>query len=234
MSPGARRRRIEGSGGVAGTPPSVRKGWTVYARSTTVDGRPDAVAAAVTHIREQVMPAVLRADGYVGLSTLVDRASGGCVLTTAWRTEEALQAADQLLRPHRDRVAELLGGCPEDEEWEIAVLHRAHASRPGACVRTVRIRVEPEQAGHEIDLHRMLLLPQISAFEGFCSTSLLVDRPSGHAVSSVTFDDHDAMRRTRTLAAVTREPGSAETIGEILEVAEFDLALAHLHVPELV
>jgi hypothetical protein len=199
-----------------------------------VDGRPDAVEAAVAHIREHVMPVVLGADGCVGMSTLVDRRSGGCVLTTAWRTEEARRAADPLLRPHRDRVAELLGGCPEDEEWEIAALHRDHASRPGACVRTVRVRVEPEQAAHEIDLYRLVLLPQITGFAGFCSASLLIDRPSGHAVSSVTFDDHDAMRSTRTLAAVAREPGSAETIGEILDVAEFDLALAHLHVPEQV
>jgi hypothetical protein len=206
----------------------------VYARSTTVDGCPDAVEAAVTHIREHVMPVVFDADGCVGLSTLVDRRLGSCILTTAWRSEEALAVADPLLRPHRDRVAELLGGCPEDEEWEIAVLHRDHASGPGACVRTVRVRVEPEQAAHEIDLYRMVLLPQITAFAGFCSASLLVDRPSGHAVSSVTFDDHDAMRRTRTLAAVAREPGSTDTIGEILDVAEFDLALAHLHVPEQV
>jgi hypothetical protein len=206
----------------------------VYARSTTVDGRPDAIETAVAHIREHVMPAVLPVDGCVGLSALVDAGSGGCILTTAWRTPEALQAADPLLRPHRDRVAELLGGCPEDEEWEIAVFHRDHPSHPGACVRTVRVRVEPEEAAHEIDLYRMVLLPQITAFEGFCSASLLVDRPSGHAVSSVTFDDRDAMRRTRTLAAVVREPGSTETIGEILDVAEFDLALAHLHVPEQV
>jgi hypothetical protein len=206
----------------------------VYARSTTVDGRPGAVPSGVAHVREHVMPSVLAADGCVGLSVLVDDVCGGCVLTTAWRTEDALRAADPELRRHDGRLAELLGGCPEDEEWEIAVLHRDHPARPGACVRTVRVRVEPEEADHEVDLYRMTLLPRILGFEGFCSASLLVDRPSGHAVSSVVFDDHDAMRHTRTLAAVVREPGSAESSGEILDVAEFDLALAHLHVPELV
>ena len=65
------------------------------------------------------------------------------------------------------------------------------------------------------------------------SASLMVDRPSGYAVSSVTFDGHDAMRRTRSLAAVARERGAREANGEVVEVVEFDLALAHLRVPEM-
>jgi hypothetical protein len=207
---------------------------TVYARSTTVDGRPNAVDAAVAHVEEHVMPPVLEIEGCVGLSVLVDATSGSCVLTTSWQTEEALRAADGRLRPHLDRTATLLGGAPEDEEWEIAVFHRDRTAPPGACVRTVRVRVEPEQAEHGVDLYRMVLLPRICDFPGFCSASLLVDRASGHAVSSVTFADHDAMRRTRSLAAVVREEGSGEASAEILDVAEFDLALAHLHVPELV
>jgi hypothetical protein len=205
----------------------------VFARSTRVDGRPSSVEAGVAHIRDAVMPDVLETDGCVGLSVLVDGAAGCCILTTAWRTAEALQAADAGLRPHSERMAAQLGGLPEDEDWEIAVFHRDHTSRPGACVRTVRVRVEPELVEHSIDLYRMVLLPRIEEFEGFCSASLLVDRDSGHAVSSVTFDGHEAMRRTRSLAAVVREEGSAEASGEILDVEEFDLVLAHLHVPEL-
>ena len=83
------------------------------------------------------------------------------------------------------------------------------------------------------DLYRMVLLPQIVEFEEFCSASLLIDRPSGHAVSSVTFDSYRAMRSTRSLAAVVRERGSAEVDGEILEVDQLELALAHLRAPEM-
>jgi hypothetical protein len=49
----------------------------------------------------------------------------------------------------------------------------------------------------------------------------------------VTFDSHDAMRRTRSLAAVVRERGAREANGEVIEVFEFELALAHLRVPEM-
>ena len=91
----------------------------------------------------------------------------------------------------------------------------------------------PGRADHVVDVYRMVLLPEIVEFEGFCGASLLVDRPSGYAVSSVTFDGHDAMRRTRSLAAVARERGAGEANGEVLEVVESELALAHLRVPEM-
>jgi hypothetical protein len=41
------------------------------------------------------------------------------------------------------------------------------------------------------------------------------------------------MRHTRNLAAVVREEGTHEASAEVLDVMEFELALAHLHVPEL-
>jgi hypothetical protein len=128
---------------------------------------------------------------------------------------------------------ETVVGTSEVEEWEIAVLHRDHSSGPGAWVRATWVHVEPEQTSHLADLYRMVLLPQIVEFQGFCSASLLIDRPSGHAVSSVTFDSYEAMRSTRSLAAVVRERGSAGVDGEILEVDQLELVLAHLRVPEM-
>ena len=130
-------------------------------------------------------------------------------------------------------AAEVLGGRPQVDEWEIAVLHRDHRSNPGACLRTTWVRMDAEQADHFVDVYRMVLLPEILQFDGFCSASLMVDRPSGYAVSSVTFDSHDAMRHTRSLAAVVRERGAREANGEVIEVFEFELALAHLRVPEM-
>ena len=53
-------------------------------------------------------------------------------------------------------------------------------------------------------------------------------------MSSVTFDSGDAMRGTRNLAAVVREQGTSSASAEVVEVGEYELALAHLRVPELV
>ena len=205
----------------------------MHARSTTVQARPESIDAGVAYVRDEATPTLLEAAGCTGLSMLVHRTSGRCIITSAWPSEAALCAGDERLRPLHDRVAEILGGAPEVEDWEIAVVHRDHTSKAGACVRVVWVRIPPEEADHSVDLYRMVLLPEICEFEGFCSASLLVDRSSGYAVSSVTFDGHDAMRRTRRLAAVVRTEGVREASGEILEVDEFELALAHLQVPEM-
>jgi hypothetical protein len=205
----------------------------VHARSTTVEARPESIDAGVSCVRDEVMPKLLDTDGCVGLSMLVHRGTGRCIITSAWMSREASHAGEANLRPVHDRALAALGGTPEVEEWEIAVLHRDHASAAGACVRVVWVRVAPEEADHCVDLYRMALLPQIREFEGFCSASLMVDRPSGCIVSSVTFDSHEAMRRTRRLAAVIREGATGEASGEVLEVAEFELVLAHLQVPEM-
>jgi hypothetical protein len=206
----------------------------VYARSTTVEAHPGALDDGVAHVRDQLMPTALEVDGCVGLSLLVGPVTGRCVVTTAWRSAESMHAGAERLRPVYEQLGAVLHGSPDDEEWEIAVVHRDHPAPPGACVRAVRVQVEPERLEHGVDLYRTVLLPQIEEFPGFSSASLWVDRSIGHAVSSVTFDDHEAMRRTRSLAAVVREGGTREASGEVLDVDEFELALAHLHVPEQV
>jgi hypothetical protein len=80
----------------------------------------------------------------------------------------------------------------------------------------------------------MSVLPAMERLEGFCSASLMVSRESGRAVSSVTYDSADAMERARAQADALRETGARDAGVEVIEVTEFDLALAHLRVPELV
>ncbi len=199
----------------------------MYARSTTVQVRPSSIDAAVARVRDDVMPVVPATEGCLGLSMLVNRTSGRCIVTTAWLTEKAM-TADECLQPLVDR-ATTGAAMPEVEDWEIGVLHRDHTSGPGAWVRVSWVHVEPEQVDRLADLYRMVLLPKIVEFAGFCSASVLLDRPSGHVVSSVTFDSYQAMRTIRTLAAGVRE----HVDGEVLEVDEMQLALAHLRVSEL-
>jgi len=206
----------------------------VYARSTTVLARSEGIDAGIAYIRDEVMPTLLRMSGCVGMSMLVDRRSGRCIVTSAWRTEDRMHASEEELRPLRYRAAETLGGGTLVEEWEIAALHRDHPSTAAACVRATWVRISPEHADRIVELYRIALLPQIREFEGFCSASFMVNRSTGYAVSSVTFDSHEAMRRTRNLAAVVREQGARSASAEVVEVGEYELALARLGVPELV
>jgi hypothetical protein len=205
----------------------------VYARSTTVLAHLKSIDAGVAHIRDEVMPTLLGMEGCIGLSMLVDRNTGRCIATSAWRTREAMLASERQLRPVRDHVAEILGNRPQVDEWEIAVLHRDHTSRSGACVRASWVRMAPAQADRVVDVYRMGLLPVMQDYDGFCSASLLVDRASGLAVSSVSYDSLESMQRSREKSDALREAGAREAGVEIVEVCEFELALAHLRVPEM-
>lgn len=145
-----------------------------------------------------------------------------------------MHASEDRVRPIREWAAETFGGgSPQVDEWEIAVLHRDHRSREGACVRVAWMQVDPAQADRAIDVYKMVSLPAMEELDGFCSASLLVSRGSGLAVSSVTYSGPEAMERNRAQAETLRLAGTQEAGTEVLDVGEFELALAHLHVPEM-
>jgi heme-degrading monooxygenase HmoA len=206
----------------------------VYARSTTIEAQPSSIDAGIAQVRDVVMPALQQVDGCVGMSLLVDRQSGRCIATSAWETQEAMHASAERVRPVRDQAAEAFGGSPTVDEWEIAVLHRDHRSSPGAGVRTTWLKVRPDQFDRAIQFYRESVLPAIEQLEGFCSASLMLDRASWRAVSSSTFDSLEAMERNGDAARSLRTARLRDLGTDQYDVGEFELALAHLRVPELV
>jgi heme-degrading monooxygenase HmoA len=211
----------------------TKGGWIVYARTTTIDAQTSKIDAGIAYVRDDVMPALQEMDGYVGLSLLVDRQSGQCIATSAWETDEAQRASAERIAPVRDRAAEAFGGTATVADWEIGVLHRDHRSADGACVRATWIKVPQDQADRAIDFYKTSVLPSLEDLEGFCSSSLLLNRSTGRAVSSTTFDSREAMQRNEEQAKELRNTRTRELGADILDVGEFELALAHLRVPEM-
>jgi hypothetical protein len=206
----------------------------VYARSTTIEAQPSSIDAGTAHIRDVVMPALQKVDGCVGVSLLVDRGSGHCIATSAWETQEAMHASADRIRPVRDQAAQAFGGSPMVDEWEIAVLHRDHRSGPGAGVRATWLTIRPDQFDRAIEFYRASVLPAIEELEGFCSASLMIDRTSWRAAASSTFDSLGAMERNGDQARSLRTARLRDLGADQLDVGEFELALAHLRVPELI
>ena len=206
----------------------------MYARTTTVRGDPRAVDDGIAFARSDVWPRLERMDGCVGMSMLADRGAGRCIVTAAWATEDAMRASADDVREVRRQLDEVLRAEAVDiAEWEIAVLHRSRPAGDAACVRATWIDVQAGRVDGVIDAFRMSLLPRLDDLPGFCSVSLLVDRGSLRAVAAVTYEDRAAMERAREQGAALREEFSRVMGSTITEVAEFDLALAHLRVPEM-
>jgi heme-degrading monooxygenase HmoA len=206
----------------------------MYARSSTVTGNPTSIDDAIAYLRDKVMPALQGLTGFVGLSMLCDRDSGRCIATTSWETEEAMHDSESPLHALRMRYAEILGGQAQVQEWEIAVLHRLHYAPDGACCRVIWGRGDPADAEGLLDAFRMSLLPRMEDLPGFCSVSLMIDRETGRTAAAVVYESRAAMKAATTMAQPMREEFARQMGSEITEVAEFDLALAHLRVPETV
>jgi heme-degrading monooxygenase HmoA len=205
----------------------------VYARSTTIKAQPASIDAGIAHVRDEVLPALKELEGFVGLSMMVDRESGRCIATSAWASEDAMRASADQVGPIRNRAAEILGGSPQGEEWDIAVMHREQPTHEGACVRTAWLRTDPGGVDTLIDTYRTEALPQIEELDGFSSASFLVNRTTGRAVSSACFESRTAIDASRETANQIRTAGTRKANATVLDVTEFELAVAHLRVPEM-
>jgi quinol monooxygenase YgiN len=205
----------------------------MYARTTTIHGDPARVDDGIAHVRDQVMPAVMDMDGCVGLSMLADRGSGRCIVTTAWADEQAMRASAEGVKAMREQAREILGGEMEVHDWEIAVMHRRHEAPEGACTRVIWSHADTGHVDRVLDAYRMTMVPQLDELPGFCSVSLLIDRETGRAASAVTFDDRASMEASREDAMRMRDTFVSAMEVTITDLAEFDLVLAHLRVPEM-
>ena len=136
-------------------------------------------------------------------------------------------ASDDALRPIRDRGRDILGATMQIDSWEIAVMHRSHH---GECCRVSWLQGDLDAM---IDTFRIGILPDLERTSGFCSASLLINRSSGLGCATTAWETRAAMEASRASADEMRSRAASESGGEILDVHEFELAYAHLHVPEM-
>lgn len=206
----------------------------MFARTSTIHTKPESVDLGIEFIRDEVLPTITRMEGCMGLSMLVVRQSGRCIVTSSWESETAMQDSEDAARPLRERASELLGGQVKVQHWEFAVMHRATHAPEDARVRVTWIRVDPTDLEAAIEVFKHQALPRVEALPGFCSASLMVNRGTGEGVSSVTFDGPASLDASRPGADLIREAATQAAGAEVTRVEECELAHAHLHVPELV
>lgn len=199
----------------------------MHARSSTFHGKPENVDQAITFVTSEVVPMLDRIDGCRGLSLLVDRESGDCIATTSWDDEDAMHAADEQLHPMRERGRDILGGSLQVDEWEVAVMHRTHHAE---CCRVSWLQGDVDAL---VESFRASILPDLEQTDGFCSASLFVDRAAGLGCATTAWESRAAMEASRSAADEMRNRAADDSRGVIVDVHEFELAYAHLHVPEM-
>ena len=207
----------------------------MYARTTTVMADPKHMHEGVADVRDNVMPAVAEMDGYTGLSMLVDRTSGRCIVTTGWETEAAMAASREGVMQMRTRATERFGARDTDvQEWQIAVMHRLRGAGDDSCARVLWSRIDPARTEESLDAFRRQIIPAMDDVPGFCSLSLLVDRSTGHGSLATVYSDRAAMDATRDQISALRDAFIAQLGVTVTDEAEFDVVMHSLRVPELV
>ena len=207
--------------------PCPREEGAVYARSTTFHGNPGNVRAGSRFVEKDVWPMLERIEGCRGLSMLVDHETGEAIATSSWTSEAAMRASDEQLRPFRDRGRDIFGGSMQVDDWEVAVMRR---TQHGECCRVTWLQGDPHAL---TETFRVSVLPDLERTRGFCCASLLVNPSTGLGCATTAWQTRAAMDGSRSAGDDLRRRAARDAGAEILQVHEYDLAYAHLHIPEM-
>jgi quinol monooxygenase YgiN len=208
----------------------------MHARSTTYRGDPGAVDAGIAYVRDKVLPAVRQMDGCLGLSMLVDRHTGRCLVTTSWDDAAAMHRSETAIRGIRQTAVRTVHGVEsqtEVAEWAVAVVHRVRSAPEGAATRVLLSRGPAGPMHRVVDGFRAVVVPRSEYLAGFCSVSLLVDEGSGRGAIAATYESRQTMSRAKGQAVAIREEFVDRVGMHVVDVAEYDLVIASLRVPEM-
>lgn len=95
----------------------------MHARTTTIEGQPDAIDDAVRQVEAQVLPILREQAGFKGFTLHVNRSSGKVMGTSYWESQEAMDASEEAVRAPRDEAARRGGasGAPAVEYYEVII-----------------------------------------------------------------------------------------------------------------
>jgi heme-degrading monooxygenase HmoA len=96
----------------------------MFARQSTLLGKPDQIDGAIRNFNERIHPALRQLTGFAGTELMTDRKSGKVVAITFWETEQALRdsesKADELRRSAATQVQATTE--PLVERFEVAMM----------------------------------------------------------------------------------------------------------------
>jgi heme-degrading monooxygenase HmoA len=205
----------------------------MFIRGTRIQTPPDKLDEAIETFRTEVLPSARSVSGFFGGVLLADRKTGSGMEITYWETAEALSASEQVGVQTRTPAATGIPrtGILDVETYEIVILDRDQAPKPGELVRVNMINGDPEKVDVVIVFVRDKVLPVLKVLKGYRAIVMGVDRQSGRSTVSTLWDtlaDLEASDRNVTeLRRQTAHAAGAKGVQtEIFETRVFDFTPA--------
>ncbi len=205
----------------------------MHVRATTIDADPGRIDEGVAFVKEHVVPAVATLPGSLGLSMFVDRDTGLTTVSTGWATQQARQDAEELLGVLRGKAMRVLGGgTPVTEYFELVALDRLRPAMPGFWNRATQVTIDPAHLEEAVDTYTSSTVHDLQLLPGYCSATLLVDRPRGMGMVSVVFDSKETLDASRDMGDQIRRAAVEKTGAAMVDVRESEIVIAGLRLPQ--
>ena len=101
-----------------------------------------------------------------------------------------------------------------------AMYHRFHAPHDLTVEHVTYLSGDPSTAERAIDVYKMAVLPRIQQFDGFCSASFMINRETGRAVGTATFETRQQLEATREASSGIREGATREMGARVDDVID--------------
>lgn len=212
----------------------------MYLRATRVNVPADKLKEAIHDFEKNVAPALRKAPGNVGAGLLVNRQSGEALAITYWDSAKSLGASEQTGIDTRTSTAQRVPGMQivNVERGEVTLMDRAAEPKVGTVLRLTSATGDVDKLDAAAAHMKTKILPLAKAQKGYRAMVGAVDRQTGRAFVSTTWDDLDALEASDKVIAPTRQETAKiaglipETVRvEIFETAVFDLAPAAVGLP---
>ena len=195
----------------------------LHVRFNFMTADPARLAESVKFIESEVRPQVEGQPGSLGTALYTDPEPGLAILESFWASQDAMAASEHAVMPNRREAVKRAAGTVSVERYEVPVFELEAPARRGAGLRLTRMDIDPSQVEDAVEGYGDTAVPWLAETEGFCSTLLLLDPSTGHAISETVWRDKEALVESRSLAASVRVDTATATGCVIRAVEEYGL-----------
>ena len=207
----------------------------MYLRATRVQVPPDKVKDAIHDFEANVAPAMRKIAGNLGAGLLINRQTGQSLAITYWDSARSLGSSEQTGVDTRTATARRVPGMQivNVERAEVVIMDRAAEPKAGTMLRLTSGTGDTDKLDAGVDYVRTKVLPLQKAQKGYRSLVAAVDRQTGRAFVSTTWDTQaDLDASEKAVSAARQEAVKAtglipETVTlELFEAVVFNMAPA--------